>query len=466
MFNIDDVKAFPLKKSKDYNGAKTPKTGYSWQKESNLTYADFKNNKDPFGLVPEKDIVILDFDDESSIEAIKKYLTKLDIKTFMYQTTKGLHLWFRHSEFSYELTERNILKNCSHYLTANGIECDVRLGGKGYVAIRLSYEGLIQDRTDSFENVEELAVIPHELIPVISNVKRTFIPLCELEPGFRNETFAKFYGTLSKMWFGNNLHHDQEIVKWEDYLRVAMHTLNHTIYEVPSDDLFEKINEVAKYVEEVMEFVDVVDNIKNPTGIYQYVKKYSYEHGTHHYKTMEINGKNEKVYSHYKENDEELFTLVVVDHIGLLQPEYDSLRGKKLSPHETLAKWSTDYCVGQICKHMKYCVINVQQVGMSSDDVTHFKAGKLEPSISDAGKNKEILQDAHLIVSLFAPDRYELSNHDGYDIKKLKDAYRSLKVLKNRKGKSNIKVALYFDGATGRFKELPPAAKINYGTKY
>lgn len=127
-----------------------------------------------------------------------------------------------------------------------------------------------------------------------------------------------------------------------------------------------------------------------------------------------------------------------------------------------MAKWSTDYCVGQITKHMKFACINVQQLSMSSDDVTHFKAGKLEPSIDKAGKNKEILQDCHLILSLFAADRYELSKHDGYDITKLRDTYRSKKVLKFRFGKSNIKIPLYFQGAIGKFTELPPVKKINY----
>ena len=211
-----------------------------------------------------------------------------------------------------------------------------------------------------------------------------------------------------------------------------------------------------------MEHVEVIDNIKNPTGIYNYVKEYSQENGTHHDKSIMINEKDTKVYSHYEPHDNESFTIVAVDHIGLLQTEYDRLKGKKLSSHETLAKWSTDYCVGQICKHFNYCVINVQQVGMSSDDVTHFKAGKLEPSIGDAGKNKEITQDDHLIISLFAPDRHELSSHNGYNIKSMKDTYRSLAILKNRKGRSNIKVGLYFDGATGRFKELPPPSKMNY----
>ena len=53
------------------------------------------------------------------------------------------------------------------------------------------------------------------------------------------------------------------------------------------------------------------------------------------------------------------------------------------------------------------------------------------------------------------PDRYELESYDGYSIKRLLDWFRSVKILKNRYGMSNIKVGMLFDGASGKFRELP-----------
>lgn len=252
------------------------------------------------------------------------------------------------------------------------------------------------------------------------------------------------------------------LLKMRHNIEIDILTLN-SYFKAPLDDkVLEKIMEISDEVDEILKDVEIIDNIKNPTGIYSYVKEFSNRHGKHYSKKVQFDTGEAEIYSHYEQYDPELFITVVVDHIGLLQTEYDSLKGKKLSAHEALAKWSTDYCVGQVCKHLKYCVLNVQQVGMSSDDVTHFKAGKLEPSISDAGKNKEIIQDDHLVVSLYAPSRHEQSTHDGYNVKIMQDKYRSMKVLKNRKGKSYIKVGLYFEGATGRFSELPPPTEINY----
>ncbi len=242
-------------------------------------------------------------------------------------------------------------------------------------------------------------------------------------------------------------------------------TLNSMYEKSLSKDILDKIDTVTNEVEAILEHVDIVDTIKNPTGIYNYIKDYSNKIGTHHYKTISINGVDTKVYSHYEQNDD-TFVLIVVDHVSLLSPERDGMTKQKLSLHETMSKWSTEYCLGQITKHMKFSVINVQQLGMSSDDVNHFKANKLEPSIDKAANNKEILRDCHLILSLFAPDRYELAVHDKYSITKLKDRYRSMKVLKFRFGRSNIKVPLLFQGAIGKFSELDLPNKINYETIY
>lgn len=223
--------------------------------------------------------------------------------------------------------------------------------------------------------------------------------------------------------------------------------------------LFNKIEEVSSEVEEILEHVIIIDTVNHPTGIFQEVKKYVDSAGKHIYKERDesdkFEGSTDKVYSHYEANDDEVIVLVVVDHVGLIKSEYDKVLGKKLTVHEAIAKWSTTYCVEVICKLWKCCVINVQQVGMSSDDVTHFKAGKLEPTLSDGANNKEIIRDDHLVLSLYEPQRHELSEHNGYDLRILKDNYRSTTVLKNRKGKNNLKLGLYFDGATGLFKELP-----------
>lgn len=231
-------------------------------------------------------------------------------------------------------------------------------------------------------------------------------------------------------------------------------TLNSYFFDALDNNILDKIISIQEYVEDLMRYVDVVDNIYNPTGIYTYCKDKSIEWGKHYSKEKEFqigdDTETRTIYSHYEANDDEEFVLVCVDHLGLMTPE----KGASTT-FDAMSRWSSDYCVKQIAKHWGWIVLNIQQTMMSSDDLNHFKANKLEPSIGDAGDNKIIMRDAKLIFTLFAPNRYELPNHKGYDIRKLKDNYRSLGIPKNRYGRSDIRVPLFFEGATGRFSEMP-----------
>jgi hypothetical protein len=236
--------------------------------------------------------------------------------------------------------------------------------------------------------------------------------------------------------------------------------LNSFYKEVIDEDTLAKVIDVTKEVEDIMTHVTVFDDIHNPTGIFKACKKYADENGTHHYTKTDIPIDGEKfmkIYDRYEPYDPEMFTMVVVDHISLLEGEYDSQLKKTLDRREAMQKWSSTYCMKGLTNKFKYICLNIQQVGMSSDDLNHFKANKLEPALADAGDNKTILRDDQIILTLYDPIRHDKDTHNGYNLRTLhKDAYRSLAVIKNRYGRSNIKLGLMFEGATGRFEELPP----------
>lgn len=222
-----------------------------------------------------------------------------------------------------------------------------------------------------------------------------------------------------------------------------------------SKDILQEIYSIEKEVEEVLNYVDIVENVTNPTGIYKYLRAKSEDLGKHHTKEVEFYDADNKrkyiqeVYSHYEQYDPDLFVIVVCDHINLLTQE------SNLSQHETIGRWSTEYCRKQLNLNWNWIVWNVQQVNQSSDDAFHQKAGRLEVSLSDSAGNKEVSRDQSLVLSLFDPVRYGISKHLGYDIVKLNNYYRSLSILKNRYGQSNISKGLIFDGKSGMFSELP-----------
>ena len=104
--------------------------------------------------------------------------------------------------------------------------------------------------------------------------------------------------------------------------------------------------------------------------------------------------------------------------------------------------------------------VNVQQQSSDKEKVQFTYKGesiesKLEPSLDGLGDCKVTQRDALVIFGLFSPERYAIAKHLGYDITKLKDRYRSLSILKNRRGRPNLKLPLYFEGSTNTFEQLP-----------
>lgn len=223
--------------------------------------------------------------------------------------------------------------------------------------------------------------------------------------------------------------------------------------------IIKKIEECKEYFSDFEKYIEVIDTIYNPTGIYKYVRKYATDNGTHHYRTLNIDGKDTKIYDYYEPNDEKEFVIVVTDHVSLLQEEKNYITGMMMNKHQTISKWSADYCRKQISKNFKYTVVNVQQQEAAKEKQEYYRGGsiesKLEPSLDGLADNKLTQRDALIVLGLFAPDRYEIKKHLNYEIVKLKDNYRSLKILKNRLGRPNLKLGLFFDGKTNDFFELP-----------
>lgn len=251
-------------------------------------------------------------------------------------------------------------------------------------------------------------------------------------------------------------------------IRLDLLTLQGYREEALDDKTMDLLEEHIPYIEDLLSSVEVVDSIYNPTGIYKYCRDYADKSGTHHFedrefikrkKDGEVIKEKVKVYSHYTPNDPNEVVIVVTDHMGLLANEKDR-GGNILSQHQTMAKWSTDYCLKQITKHWNWAVVNIIQQEQSGEkEQFTFKGDsiqkKTEPSLAGFGNNKEIQRDAKVIIGVYSPDRYGFSDYHGYDIKKFRDCFRAIKILKNRFGPPNKYHHLLFDGATNRFKELP-----------
>lgn len=252
-------------------------------------------------------------------------------------------------------------------------------------------------------------------------------------------------------------------------IRMDVMTLKGYREKFVTDEIMLKIEQCADDVDYFMEHIEVVDSVSNPTGMYKYCRTYSEKVGTHHWKSVDFtktgsDGQKvvtkEKVYDRYEPNDPNLHVIVIGDHISLITPEKDKDSDKYLNQHQSMARWSTKYCRGQMTKHWGWTVVNVQQQEQGSEKQHYTNSGesvqsKTEPTLDGLANNKEIQRDDYVVISLYSPDRFGFNDYHGYNIDIMRDTFRAIKILKNRLGVPNKYVPLLFDGATNRFMELP-----------
>lgn len=210
-------------------------------------------------------------------------------------------------------------------------------------------------------------------------------------------------------------------------------------------DEHDLILQYSDYINELCEFVDIVEGAQNPTGIYKYVKNYA-----------EANGRVEQVNEFkkiYIPNDENKIVIPIGDHFGLAKIE-KGMSSKK----EAIDKCSEHFQMFR--DHYGMSPVAVSQMTRDKSNPIYAKLDSFEPTIDDIKESGRMAEDADNVVSLFNPLRYK-TNDPVYDVNKFVDGktganyFRSVKILKNTYGEDDIRIGMGFMGSTGIFKELP-----------
>jgi len=233
-----------------------------------------------------------------------------------------------------------------------------------------------------------------------------------------------------------------------------------------SEDVLKKILETEEHFKEFRQWVEVIDSVSNPFGIFKHVREYARNNGRFYLHGNEVDPARKvedslPSFDKYVPNNSDEYVIVIVDHIGLFSySEKDTL-------HAAMSKWSQDYCRKQLSKHYKYICVNVQQqMGDQEKQQFTFRGdnivNKVKPSLNGLADNKLTQRDHHIVLGLFAPDRYGIEDYEGYNINLLKSKFISMQILKNRIGIPNKEVPLCFYGDTNIFKELPYPDDMNY----
>lgn len=241
-------------------------------------------------------------------------------------------------------------------------------------------------------------------------------------------------------------------------------------YNVLSTEDLQKVQQSEEHVNNFLKRVKIFDNVRNATGIYKTVRDFALTIGTYYDKNdtpltpQEVHnvkigvGESYKKVSYYKTHNPKHYVIVLIDHISLLQPETDETLWQSMS------KMSSNYCL-HIRDKFGFIPVVVQQLAADKERIeANFSRAdlvqKLEPSLDGLGDNKTIARDVNVALGLFAPDRYKITEHNGYDITKFRDRYRSMNIMKSRDGIANKKLPLFFNGAVDFFKELPKVDEL------
>tara|TARA_R110002124_G_scaffold281430_1_gene455652 strand:+ start:7808 stop:8926 length:1119 start_codon:yes stop_codon:yes gene_type:complete len=220
-------------------------------------------------------------------------------------------------------------------------------------------------------------------------------------------------------------------------------------------DIIDKYKDYFAKIEEVVEFID---DIRNPTGIYNLLREYANNNGTQHKKKVQfVNNKTGEIFEKeiddwYEPNDPDEYVIIIIDHISLISTEKEN--GRNLTTKESIDKLSSNYLV-RLRNKYNYIPVVIQQQAAAQESLENAKFNKLKPSLDGLGDSKLTQRDANVIFGLFSPYRHEIPKYLGYDIEFFKDNIRFLEIIGGREGGAGTICPLYFDGAVNYFKELP-----------
>lgn len=215
--------------------------------------------------------------------------------------------------------------------------------------------------------------------------------------------------------------------------------------------------EYFKFFEETVMFID---NIRNPYGIYKFMREYAKTHGTQHTKKVifkdDATGVSveQEIDDYYEPNDPEEYVEIITDHLALLNAE------KGGTVRDAMIKFSSDYSITLRNKY-NYTNIHVIQQAAAQEGNENMKLGKLKPTLDGYGDAKVIARDADVIIGLFSPFRFALQNYEGYDITKFRDNIRFMELIAGREGGGGTVCPLLFDGGVNFFSELPLPSNVD-----
>lgn len=218
-----------------------------------------------------------------------------------------------------------------------------------------------------------------------------------------------------------------------------------------TDEHYKLCMSYSKYMEEASDIIQIKDSSSghnNPTGIYLDLVKNSERPDKG--KWLEVNNQRK-----YVENNPNLYTIVVTDHLGIVPRE----KGNTVKDNiDSLV--SKQIILRNACN---YSFVNISQVNRAVNDqkrINEYEKETLSLNLGDVKDSGGPVEATDMAIGIVSAKRYKMERHNGYNINRLQDRYRSINVAKNRDGDADLALGLLFLGENGYFEELPKANAI------
>lgn len=204
--------------------------------------------------------------------------------------------------------------------------------------------------------------------------------------------------------------------------------------------------------------VTIYDTKKKPSEIFETTKKWLNENAGR----VGNDDQGDKVFEYDNPN---LFVVSMVDTVNSLQGEVDKLSGMAMDIKKCIEKHVISNMT-ELKTVYNCAIVDIHDLSLDADRVkSNFGnidiAAKLEPSMDGLGESKIVSRNYDVILGIHDPARYEETEHKKYNIALLGQNYRSLKMVRNELGDSNLYLGLWFDGGAGTYEELPKSAFLS-----
>jgi len=280
---------------------------------------------------------------------------------------------------------------------------------------------------------------------------------------FVNSTYV--YGAIDFLQANPGYVHDVEIIYYSLEIppehQIAKHIANliwkehrvltnlNEILSIGGDTLRPEVERlIPLYEERMQEIQDKYLHYRStlsPEYLYKDLMGYAEKRG-------EVVRNEDGLIINYIPNNPGLITLVVIDHIGLINySNYKDLKEAIDKVSRTLVFFRNMF---------NFSPVVISQINRGSEQMDRRENDNWMPMLSDIKNTGNVAEDANTVIGIASPFYYGVDKCLGFDITKYKNRYRLAKICKNRDGDVNKLASFLFIGEIGGYYQLPKADEI------